>query len=57
MHGARIKPTAPSMNHAVKSSQDLLGGAVFADTAAVKLDVWSCMAESVQVNPLEKEKM
>lgn len=57
MHGARVKPTAPSVNHAVKFSQGRLGGAVFADTAAGKLDVWSCKAESVQVNLLEKEKM
>lgn len=56
VHGSRVKPTAPSVNHGVKFSQDRLGGAVFADAPAGKLDVWSCMAESVQVNLWRKRK-
>lgn len=44
------KLTALSVNHAGKHSKDCFRGAVFVDTLAGKLDMWLCMAESVQVN-------
>lgn len=49
------KLTALSVNHAGKRSKDCFRGAVFVDTLAGKLDMWSCMAEPVQVNQTKME--